>query len=390
MSYEYAYRRPLLASYKGSIIVSALIMFVGIGTLLFAKHPALRSLGEVTVVGMLSVVLMAYLFPPLMFNGLVRKRGMVRLRPLTVGEMLRIVRRACDLWLGKGKIGKKIETPCVVISNKSNLATVLEVGAMFHKTVIVSSEDKKYSVILRKLLKWRGILILNSSFQEETGDDLRSGINRIDSLMKLVSQGYSVCCFSDFYPMDRDKAEVDSFFVNTTALSSRLGIPIVPVYVSYPGVSHKMERYLSEYEGGILRIGEEYMPDISTSEENECLNGIKCLKNNYFRSLMELQSEADTIDNLISLVSVQYLYKGRNFAREVRKGLISFINESVDHASEVADNERNDEDMIKGAVSLMRALENPWKEVRCEVSDSDSRALLKGCAEGFAPNLRIE
>ena len=84
LSYEFAYRKKLLASYKSSIIVSALIMFIGIGTLVFAKHPAMKSLGEVTVVGMLSVVLMAYFFPPLVFNWLVRKKGTERFRPITL------------------------------------------------------------------------------------------------------------------------------------------------------------------------------------------------------------------------------------------------------------------------------------------------------------------
>lgn len=84
LSYEYAYRKKLLASYKSSIVVSALIMFIGIGTLLFAKHPAMRSLGEVTVVGMMSVVLMAYLFPPLMFKWLTTKNGKVRRHPVTL------------------------------------------------------------------------------------------------------------------------------------------------------------------------------------------------------------------------------------------------------------------------------------------------------------------
>lgn len=66
--YEYAYRRKMLASYKHSIIISALIMFIGIGTLIVARHPALHSLAEVTIAGMFSVVLMAYIFPPLVFK----------------------------------------------------------------------------------------------------------------------------------------------------------------------------------------------------------------------------------------------------------------------------------------------------------------------------------
>lgn len=88
LSYELAYRRRLLASYKNSIVVSALIMFIGIGTLVFAKHPAMRSLGEVTVVGMLSVVLMAYLLPPLLFKWLVYKNGRLRRRPITLLGLL--------------------------------------------------------------------------------------------------------------------------------------------------------------------------------------------------------------------------------------------------------------------------------------------------------------
>lgn len=86
--YEYAYRRKMLASYKHSIIISALIMFIGIGTLIVARHPALRSLAEVTIAGMFSVVLMAYVFPPLIFNFLVRKNGEYRKRPLSLERLL--------------------------------------------------------------------------------------------------------------------------------------------------------------------------------------------------------------------------------------------------------------------------------------------------------------
>ena len=82
--YEYAYRRKMLASYKHSIIISALIMFIGIGTLIIARHPALHSLAEVTIAGMFSVVLMAYVFPPLIFKYLVQKNGEYRKRPLSL------------------------------------------------------------------------------------------------------------------------------------------------------------------------------------------------------------------------------------------------------------------------------------------------------------------
>ncbi len=70
---EYIHKCPILAPYKRSIILSALIMFIGIGTLIFAKHPALHSLAEVTIIGMFSVVLMAYLIPPLLFKWMMKR-----------------------------------------------------------------------------------------------------------------------------------------------------------------------------------------------------------------------------------------------------------------------------------------------------------------------------
>ena len=82
--HEYTYRKPILSSYKSSILQSALIMFVGIGTLIISKHPAMRSLAEVTIVGMLSVVMMSYTLPPLFFRWLTTKRGTYRVHPITI------------------------------------------------------------------------------------------------------------------------------------------------------------------------------------------------------------------------------------------------------------------------------------------------------------------
>lgn len=57
-----------LVQYKNSIILSALIMFIGIGVLIVARHPAMHSLATVTMLGMSCVVLMAYIVPPMLFT----------------------------------------------------------------------------------------------------------------------------------------------------------------------------------------------------------------------------------------------------------------------------------------------------------------------------------
>lgn len=66
--YEHKHHRRILKSYRRSILISAVIMFIGIGSLIVARHPALRSLGEITIIGMASVVLMACILPPIVFK----------------------------------------------------------------------------------------------------------------------------------------------------------------------------------------------------------------------------------------------------------------------------------------------------------------------------------
>ena len=72
--YEYTYGRKLLAAYKRSILLSAIIMLIGVGTLAFAQHPALSSLGGLTIVGMGSVVAATLLLPAPVFSWWTRQR----------------------------------------------------------------------------------------------------------------------------------------------------------------------------------------------------------------------------------------------------------------------------------------------------------------------------
>ena len=66
--YEHRTGKPILPQYKQSIILSALIMLIGIGILVLAVHPAMHSLGAVTLIGMSVVLLMATTIPPLLFR----------------------------------------------------------------------------------------------------------------------------------------------------------------------------------------------------------------------------------------------------------------------------------------------------------------------------------
>lgn len=66
--YERETGKRILPQYRREILFSAVVMLLGIGVLVLAKHPAMFSLGAVTLIGMSSVVLMAFIVPPALFS----------------------------------------------------------------------------------------------------------------------------------------------------------------------------------------------------------------------------------------------------------------------------------------------------------------------------------
>lgn len=63
----------LLAYHKTAIFFSAVILVVTVGSMLFARHPAIRSVGFSTLVGLVSAVVLAYVVQPALFN-LIKKK----------------------------------------------------------------------------------------------------------------------------------------------------------------------------------------------------------------------------------------------------------------------------------------------------------------------------
>ena len=60
----------LLMHHKPAILLSAFVLIVAVGSLVFASHPALRSIGVTTLIGMTSTVLIAYSLQPFLYKKL--------------------------------------------------------------------------------------------------------------------------------------------------------------------------------------------------------------------------------------------------------------------------------------------------------------------------------
>ncbi|HSH53162.1 MAG TPA: MMPL family transporter [Bacteroidales bacterium] len=77
---EYKYGVNNLSSYKTSILLSVITTITGIGVLVFAKHPALKSMALLSIIGILSVIIISYTIEPALFKLIIlnrKKKGKV-------------------------------------------------------------------------------------------------------------------------------------------------------------------------------------------------------------------------------------------------------------------------------------------------------------------------
>lgn len=92
---EWRDKKPILDSFRSGVTLSALTLFAGVATLIFAKHPALHNLGIVAIVGMVCVFVMSLILPNLLFKLMtqVRYKGNLynRIKPLTIREILNTI-----------------------------------------------------------------------------------------------------------------------------------------------------------------------------------------------------------------------------------------------------------------------------------------------------------
>ena len=86
---KYKYGKNLLKTYKTGIILSAITTIVGTGVLMFAKHPAVNSIGLISVLGMLSILLISFTLQPILYDFLIFNRVKRERNPWTFTSILK-------------------------------------------------------------------------------------------------------------------------------------------------------------------------------------------------------------------------------------------------------------------------------------------------------------
>ena len=88
---EYKSGKRVLGAHKTAIFFSAFTAIVGMGVLIFAEHPALKSIALISVLGLSVVVLVSYTIQPLLFRLLVTRHTSNGKLPFTLAIILNTI-----------------------------------------------------------------------------------------------------------------------------------------------------------------------------------------------------------------------------------------------------------------------------------------------------------
>ncbi len=420
-SYEYAYRRKMLASYKHSIIISALIMFIGIGTLIVARHPALHSLAEVTIAGMFSVVLMAYIFPPLIFKFLVQSKNSYRIRPIslrpllvkvgmsllclaqltavyTVGWVLfrlmsptdgrkvwyrRFVQRICRYalhhiptvnYLVENEHNETFDRPVAISIQPQSLLSVATLLALSPKIMVASTTLLSSHKLINAIFHWLGFVRLSTDHEQ----------NRA-RLREVIEKGYSIALFSD--EADRNDAASWST-LNVFSMAEQLGLDLMPLFVH--GADMVFPTTTPCIYAGQIVVN--IQPSVSLNDKG--LNtGTTDNAQETDRFLLEaytrLRDRLETPDYFLGFVSDRYRYKGTEVFRAVKSGLRRYRDFFDKMQEKQGDGPLVITNASYGELALLYALVHRNRELWVVETNEERRELLRYSAEGVAANLHV-
>lgn len=404
---EYATRRKILDSYRSSVAFSAMIMFVGIGTLIIARHPAMRSLAEVTIIGMLSVVLLAYLIPPFVFRGLTSGNGQPRECPVTLRRLWNSLRAisffllavlllvpGTKLWFltghseekrlryhrflqrlsrfiikhipgvnfsWKNASGESFDKPALIVCNHQSHLDVMFLMALSPKIVILTNDWVWNNIFYRAIIRAAEFYPVSNG--------LEANEKRLE---ELVARGYSAVVF----PEGTRSADcsIGRFHRGAFELAEKLGLDVLPVVIH--GFGHVLPK-----RDFMLREGEIYgevLPRIALPEAGPDLKSrTKWFRNFYVAEYERLCRERETPEYFVPYIKLQYAYKGKDVERECRRQLreLRWIYEIPEGTREYVVGNCG-----VGAGALALALSRPEIQVYANEDDAEKLAVAVNCA----------
>lgn len=345
----------VLPTHKTSILLSVITTILGVGVLVFAKHPALYSISLVSIIGIVSALLISFTIQPLLFTFFI---GSKKQRPHTFRYFIHSVISFTYYGLGGlflSMLGMTI-LPLIPISKKKKMEWFHRTMSKFMGSVLFSNpfvhpklinehkEDfNKQGIIIANHSSFLDILVIgmlhpkiifmvndwvyNSPFFGKAVQlagfyPASSGIEKgVSHLQEKIRQGYTLMVFPEGTRSTTNR--IKRFHKGAFYLSEQLQLDLIPILIHGNSEALPKGSFLIKRRNLTLKILERI--PYNTTEFGKSYKDKGKLVGAFFRKeFKKLREELEGPDYFHSIVLEDYRYKGDTFYKSIKTDLKTY------------------------------------------------------------------
>ncbi|HLZ15648.1 MAG TPA: 1-acyl-sn-glycerol-3-phosphate acyltransferase, partial [Cyclobacteriaceae bacterium] len=340
---EYATGQRTLPSVQDSILLSAITTISGLGVLIFAQHPALKSIAIISMIGIATVFIMSQALEPFLFSKLISDRAKKKRQPVTFAlffisvviysififgallltvigfilfkmlplantrvrlayhsllQVFMVVMIFTGVPITKRIINRKgqYQKPKVIISNHQSFIDILLVTMQHPKVLLLTNNWVWNSPIFGWVIKMADYYPVDEGAEESVG-----------RLRERVREGYSIMVFPE--GTRSEDGQIKRFHKGAFYISEKLQLDILPLLLHGTGESiPRGDIYIGQAE-----LTMKFLPPIPFDDARFGTTYSERAKNigRYFREEYKRFSEkVETPRHFRHKLISNYLYKG--------------------------------------------------------------------------------
>lgn len=350
---EYSYGRNEMPLYRTSILLAVLTTILAVGALIFAKHPALKSISSIALIGVSVAVLVTFVLYPILFRFLFKNRIQKGLSPTTLALTLRSIVfflyfsiasiivsttiRVCSIffsanderkWRIFGKwtsyymssvlflyprVSKRVffkehlkrSKQSIYIANHSSFLDTLSMGMLLPGSVFIVNDWVYRSPIFGRAVRALGFYPVSSGITEH-----------LDRLKQRLGQEFSIIVFPE--GTRSTTSVVHRFHKGAFSLAEKLQLPIQPVYIHGNADTLPKGDFIIYDNYSHLHIDTPY-----PLHTGQCGVGLheqsKYFSKLFRRRLKEIRQSNEDENYFKQKLHLNYLYKERTWGRMASK-----------------------------------------------------------------------
>ncbi|OQX72288.1 MAG: hypothetical protein B6D61_14195 [Bacteroidetes bacterium 4484_249] len=338
------FNKDNIFTFKTSILLSAITTIFGTGVLVFAQHPALKSIALVSVIGISSAVIISFTIQPFLFNFLTKSKGRKRALPITlfnfifsissvvyfvissvtltifiipIVRILPIKQKSKKLIVHRGiKFFSKtvvyhnihvpkilvnfnkdtFKEPVLAISNHQSVLDLVFLLMLHHRIVIVSNKRALTNPFYGPAIRFADFI-----YSDE-------GLDEVAEIVKQrMDEGYSVIIFPE--GTRSADCKIKRFHKGAFYIAEKLNLKIMPVLLHGAGQAlNKNEFFLRR---GIVHIKVYDKIDFTEGKfGNSYREHAKAMRRFYTAEMKKLDREVWVPDRLKQNLINRYIFRG--------------------------------------------------------------------------------